>query len=61
MERTGEAQRLLILDDTGKIWDSVTGLVILSIPAMTDFSCTIMYEQAFISPYNGSWRETLSL
>lgn len=53
-ERTGEAQRLLILDDSGKIWDSVTGLVILSIPAMTDFSCTVMYDRAFISPHNGN-------
>lgn len=52
-ERTGEAQRTLILDDIGRIWDSVTGTVILSIPTMTDFSCTVMYDKAFISPHNG--------
>jgi len=52
-ERTGEAQRLLILDDVGAIWDSVTGQVILAIPAMVDFSCTVMYDRAFITPHNG--------
>jgi len=51
-ERTGEAQRLLILNDVGQIWDSVTGLMILSIPTMTDFSCTVMYERAYITPHN---------
>jgi hypothetical protein len=52
-EKLGEAQRLLILDDTGRIWDSVTGLVILIIPTMTDFSVTVMFDRAYISPHNG--------
>jgi hypothetical protein len=52
-ERTGEAQRLLILDNIGRIWDSVTGSVILTIPTMTDFSCTVMFDRAYISPHNG--------
>jgi hypothetical protein len=52
-ERTGEAQRLLILNDVGQIWDSVTGIMILSIPTMIDFSVTVMFERAYITPHNG--------
>jgi hypothetical protein len=52
-EKTGEAQRLLILSDQGIIYDSVTGSPILAIPAMTDFSCTVMYDRVAITPHNG--------
>lgn len=53
-KRIGEAQRLLLLDSTGKLWDS-TNLVtpILNIAAMSDFSVEVMFNRAYISPHNG--------
>lgn len=54
-----QTRRKLILDNTGKIWDSlylgtypVSGWI-LSIPAMTDFSAVTMFGRAYISPHNG--------
>jgi hypothetical protein len=53
-KRIGEAQRLLILDTAGALWDSVNmGAPILSIVAMTDFSMETMYNRAYITPHNG--------
>ena len=53
-KRIGEAQRLLLLDGAGQLFDS-TNLVtpILSIAAMTDFSVEVMFNRAYISPHNG--------
>jgi hypothetical protein len=53
--KKGEASRLLILDDTGKIWDSSTAMTtpVLSITAMTDFSAVTIFERCYISPHNG--------
>lgn len=52
--RTGEAARLLILDTTGKLWDSAVGFVtpILDIPAMVDFSMTVLSNRAYITPHD---------
>jgi len=50
----GQAQRLLILDNTGKLYDS-TNLVtpILNIAAMTDFSMVSIFDRAYITPHDG--------
>lgn len=52
--RTGEAPRLLILDSTGKLWDSAIGFVtpILNIATMTDFSLTVLFNRAYITPHD---------
>jgi len=52
--RTGEAARLLILDNTGKLWDSSVGFVtpILNIPTMVDFSMVTLYGRAYITPHD---------
>lgn len=54
-KRIGEADRLLILNTSGQLYDS-TNLVtpILSIPAMTDFSVVVMFNRAYISPHDGT-------
>jgi len=53
-EKSGEATRYLCLKDDGSIYDSTApGVAILTIPAMTDFSCVVMFDRAFISPHNG--------
>lgn len=53
-KRTGEAQRVIILDNAGNLWDSSNlGAPILSIVAMTDFSMITMFERAYITPHNG--------
>lgn len=54
-KKRNEASRLLILDDTGKIWDSSTPMVtpILSIAGMTDFSAETMYDRVYLSPHDG--------
>lgn len=53
-KRVGEAQRLLLLDDSGQLWDSLNLVTpILSIAAMTDFSVEVMFNRAYISPHNG--------
>ena len=53
-KRIGEAQRLIILDLTGKLFDS-TDLTtpILNIPAMIDFGMCTMFNRAYITPHNG--------
>lgn len=53
-KRMGEADRLLILNSTGELYDS-TNLVtpILTIAAMTDFSMVAMFNRAYITPHNG--------
>lgn len=53
-KRIGEAQRLLLLDAVGQLWDS-TNLVtpILSIAAMSDFSVESMFNRAYITPHDG--------
>jgi hypothetical protein len=50
----GQAQRLLILNDTGDIYDSIDlTTVILHVDGMTDFSAVTMFGRAYISPHNG--------
>lgn len=53
-KRLNEADRFLILDATGKLFDSGNSLVtpILNIPAMTDFALQVMFNRAYISPHN---------
>jgi len=53
-KRIGEAQRLLLLNADGEIYDS-TNLVtpILSIAAMSDFSMETMFNRAYITPHDG--------
>lgn len=54
-KKKGEASRLLILDDTGKIWDSSTAMTtpVLNIATMTDFSAVTIFERCYITPHNG--------
>jgi len=54
-KKRNEASRLLILDDTGSIWDSSTPMTtpILSIALMTDFSAETMFDRVYISPHDG--------
>jgi hypothetical protein len=53
-ERIGEAIRLLILDSSGQLFDSLHPMTsILSIPAMTDFSMVTMFNRAYITPHDG--------
>lgn len=51
----GQTDRYLILDNTGKLWDS-TNLVtpILNIPAMKDFAFVNISGRAYISPTDGT-------
>ena len=53
-KRTGEVPRLILLDNTGKFWDS-TNLItpIMTIPGATDFAMTVLFNNAYISPHNG--------
>lgn len=55
--RTGEAARLLILTwdgVNGKLYDSTNlASVVLTLAGMKDFSCVVLYNNAFISPHNG--------
>lgn len=54
-KRIGEAQRLLILNSAGQLYDSTLGFSapILSIAAMTDFSMVTIFNRAYITPHNG--------
>lgn len=53
-KRIGEADRLLILDTSGNIYDSTNlSSPILTIAAMTDFAVLCLYNRAYISPHNG--------
>jgi len=50
----GQAQRLLILNSVGELFDSTNlGVPILTIGAMTDFSVVVMYGRAYITPHDG--------
>ena len=53
-KRIGEAQRLLILNSVGEIYDStdLTG-PILSIATMTDFSAASIFGRSYITPHDG--------
>ena len=52
-KRIGEAQRLLILDSSGHLFDSTAlGSPILTIAAMTDFSSVTLFNRAYITPHN---------
>lgn len=53
-KRIGEAQRLLILNGSGELFDS-TDLVnpILSIATMTDFAMVSIFNRAYITPHDG--------
>jgi len=54
-KRIGEADRLLILDSVGRIWDSTSLAVpILNIPGMTDFGMVSLYNRAYITPHNSN-------
>lgn len=53
-ERAGETPRLLILNNSGEIYDSLNLVTpILSIPGMTDFSTVTFFGRIYISPHNG--------
>jgi len=50
----GQAQRLLILNNNGDIFDSTDlTTVILHVNGMTDFSSVTMFGRAYITPHNG--------
>jgi len=54
-KRINEATRLLILDDSGNLYDSTNiSTPILTIAAMTDFSAVNMYNRVYISPHDGT-------
>lgn len=52
-KREGEAQRLLVLNNSGQIYDSINGTLVLSIAGMTDFSTVTIFNRAYITPHNG--------
>jgi hypothetical protein len=54
-KKRNEASRRLVLDDTGKIWDTSTAMTtpILSIATMTDFSALTLYDRVYITPHDG--------
>lgn len=53
--RTGEAARYILLDNSGKLYDSSNLITpILDIATMTDFSCVNFYNRLYISPHNGN-------
>jgi hypothetical protein len=50
----GQAQRLLILDNSGNIYDSTNLTVsILHVVGMTDFSVVSLFNRAYITPHDG--------
>lgn len=53
-KKSGEADRLLILDDSGNLYDSTQGFTtpILTIGSMTDFSIITIFGRAYITPHN---------
>lgn len=53
-KRIGEAQRLLILDGAGHLYDSTNlSAPILTIVGMTDFSAETIFNRSYITPHNG--------
>ena len=59
-KKIGEALRYLILDDAGNIWDSTAGFGTAIITGLSggDFSCTSLFNRAYISPSTGLVGET---
>jgi len=55
-KRTGEASRLLVLNNIGQLYDTTLSLAtpILTIAAMTDFSAISQFNRAYITPHNGN-------
>ena len=54
-KRIGEADRLLILDGSFKIWDSTSfAAPILTVSGMTDFGMVSLYNRAYITPHNSN-------
>lgn len=55
-KREGEASRYLLLDSSGKLFDSGNSLVtpILNIAAMKGFSIQTVYNRCYITPHNGT-------
>jgi hypothetical protein len=52
-KRIGEADRLIVLDGAGRLWDSTSlASPILTITGMTDFSMVSLYNRAYITPHN---------
>ena len=52
-KRLDEVARLLILDDSGKLYDSTNlGIPILNIPTMVDFSAAQFYNRIYITPHD---------
>lgn len=53
-KRIGEADRLLVLGAAGNLYDSLNLLVpILTVATMTDFSCVVLFNRAYITPHDG--------
>ena len=53
-KRVGEADRFLLLDSTGKLWDSTntSAAIYNSAGVWTDFSMVSLYNRAYITPHN---------
>ena len=53
-KKTGEASRLIILDDFGNLYDFINSdFPILHVDGMIDFSMVTVYNRAYITPHNG--------
>lgn len=53
-KRADEPSRLIILDNSGNLWDSARmGAPIWTVGGMTDFSMVTFFGRAYISPHNG--------
>lgn len=54
--KVGAADRFLILTTGGTIFDSAVSIVvpILTVATMTDFSCHVMFDRAYITPHDGN-------
>jgi hypothetical protein len=53
-KKTGEASRLIILDDAGNLYDFInSNFPILHVDNMIDFSMVTVYNRAYITPHNG--------
>lgn len=53
-KRIGEASRLLILDNSGNLYDSLSlASPLITIPGMLDISMETFFGRAYISPHNG--------
>ena len=51
---SGQSQRLLILNNSGALYDSTSlNAPILVISSMTDFSSATLFNRAYITPHNG--------